>query len=227
MVFLFLGIGVFAFEHKYEEMGVGTFLFTVLNLNIARALNVQIVSWWVNRSRSEKSKIPSTHKLVMWVAGLRGAMAYALAMESSKNPIFTDPAAGRWAGNVMLLVTLLYSLFTILGVSSFLNPIMTKCEVTRASAESAPVEDRNATEAALISSIEEQEREKKCCTRLKARLSRFDKYIFSPLFVKDSYKVNNMDGRLEDPNKKLKDDIDFAISRTHRSNSLIIKTKDK
>lgn len=59
MVFLFLGIGVFAFDHKYEEMGLGTFIFTVINLNIARALNVQIVSWWVNRSRSEKSKIPN------------------------------------------------------------------------------------------------------------------------------------------------------------------------
>jgi sodium/hydrogen exchanger 8 len=39
-VFLFLGIGVFAFEHKYEEMGVGTFVLTIFNLNIARALNV-------------------------------------------------------------------------------------------------------------------------------------------------------------------------------------------
>jgi len=59
MVFLFLGIGVFAFDHKYEEMGLSTFLWTIVNLNIARALNVQIVSWWVNRSRSAKSKIPN------------------------------------------------------------------------------------------------------------------------------------------------------------------------
>jgi NhaP-type Na+/H+ or K+/H+ antiporter len=119
----------------------------------------------------------------MWVAGLRGAMAYALAMESSKNPIFTDPKAGRWAGNVMLLVTLLYSLFTILGVSSVLNPIMVKCEVTRAAAESSSSTERNETEQDLMDSIAQQEREKKCCTRFKAKLSRFDKYIFSPLFI--------------------------------------------
>lgn len=28
------------------------------------------------------------------------------------------------------MTTLVYSLFTILGISSFLHPIMTKCEVT-------------------------------------------------------------------------------------------------
>jgi NhaP-type Na+/H+ or K+/H+ antiporter len=58
----------------------------------------------------------------MWVAGLRGAMAYALALDSSKE--------GE-AGKVMLIVTLLYSLFTILGVSSVLYPIMNICEVTQ------------------------------------------------------------------------------------------------
>ena len=61
----------------------------------------------------------------MWVAGLRGAMAYALALES----ITEMPEAGR----VMLLVTLIYSLFTILGISSVLYPIMTYCQVTGAS----------------------------------------------------------------------------------------------
>lgn len=66
----------------------------------------------------------------MWVAGLRGAMAYALAMESRSNPMFTH-ADGSNAGSVMLLVTLLYALFTILGISSVLNPIMNYCEVTR------------------------------------------------------------------------------------------------
>ena len=86
----------------------------------------------------------------MWAAGLRGAMAYALAMESSKNPIFTDPEAGRWAGNVMLLVTLLYSLFTILGISSFLNPIMKKCEVIRGQAPEEDTIERDETEAAII-----------------------------------------------------------------------------
>ena len=66
----------------------------------------------------------------MWIAGLRGAMAYALALESTENKIFNDPENNKHSGDVMLVVTIIYSLFTILGVSSFLNPIMNKCEVT-------------------------------------------------------------------------------------------------
>ena len=57
MVFLFLGVGVFAFDHPYEQMGAGTFILAVLNLNIARFLNISIVTWLVNRSRSESTKI--------------------------------------------------------------------------------------------------------------------------------------------------------------------------
>lgn len=67
----------------------------------------------------------------MWVAGLRGAMAYALALNSTTEM----PESGR----VILLVTLVYALFTILGVSSVLHPIMTRCEVTQA-AKIAPAQ---------------------------------------------------------------------------------------
>jgi len=68
----------------------------------------------------------------MWVAGLRGAMAYALAMESSQNKIFNDPTNERYSGDVMLVVTIIYSLFTILGIGSCLHPVMSKCEVINA-----------------------------------------------------------------------------------------------
>lgn len=121
MVFLFLGMGMFAIDHSYKEMGVGTAVLALINLNIARALNIGIVTSLVNRSRSADSLITPKQKFVMWVAGLRGAMAYALALDSSKE--------GQ-AGKVMLIVTLLYSLYSILGVSSVLYPIMNYCEVT-------------------------------------------------------------------------------------------------
>lgn len=64
----------------------------------------------------------------MWVAGLRGAMAYALAISSVSRFSLQGPEA-KEAGQMILVVTLVYSLFTILGVSSVLHPIMTKCEV--------------------------------------------------------------------------------------------------
>lgn len=55
-VFLFLGIGFFTFNHPYKEMGIGTILVTLFNLNIARFLNIFTVSKIVNKYRSNKNK---------------------------------------------------------------------------------------------------------------------------------------------------------------------------
>ena len=52
MVFLFLGFGLFAFSHPYAETGASTIIVTIVNLNIARFVNVSVVSWLVNKSRS-------------------------------------------------------------------------------------------------------------------------------------------------------------------------------
>lgn len=65
-------------------MGVSTAIFALINLNMARGLNITIVTALVNRSRTLDTQITPKQKFVMWIAGLRGAMAYALALDSSK-----------------------------------------------------------------------------------------------------------------------------------------------
>lgn len=130
LVFLFLGVGVFTFKKKYSEVTVSTVLVSLVNLNLARCLNIWITSKLANRARSESSRIGRNQQFIMWIAGLRGAMAYALAMESAHSSIFNNPELGKFSGDVMLIVTIFVSLFTILGVSSFLNPIMNRCGVT-------------------------------------------------------------------------------------------------
>ena len=84
-------------------------------------------------------------------------MAYALAMESSHNKIFNDPSIGHHSGDVMLIVTILYSLYTILGVSSFLHPIMTRCGVVGGSSdkvEDPTIENKNNIEKELVREIQ-------------------------------------------------------------------------
>ena len=121
IVFLFLGIGLFAFNHPYEKMGWGLILTTFINLNIARFFNITVVSFLVNLSRKEH-KINRKLQTVMWLSGLRGAMAYALALKCA-----TDLEIGP----VILIVTLIYSFFTILGIGSILNPVLSKLGVKR------------------------------------------------------------------------------------------------
>jgi len=106
----------------------------------------------------------------MWVAGLRGAMAYALSMESIAD---YGPA-----GNIMLSLTLIYALITILVVGSMLNPILdrwtdgVKGGVKDAAPEVAAEGDDGA------------EPNKKCCSDFKRGLKSFDQKYFAPLFIR-------------------------------------------
>jgi NhaP-type Na+/H+ or K+/H+ antiporter len=57
IVFLYLGIGLFAFNTRYYETISWGFCFTtILNLNLARLLNIGIVTYLANLARKE-SKI--------------------------------------------------------------------------------------------------------------------------------------------------------------------------
>lgn len=80
MVFLFLGLGIFTFNLPFAAMGWTLFLSTILNLNVARFFNIWFVTFLVNRTRTENTKITRKTQFVMWFSGLRGAMAYALAL---------------------------------------------------------------------------------------------------------------------------------------------------
>lgn len=105
LVFLFLGIGLFAIKHPFEQMGWGLFITTILNLYFTRFLNVALCTWIANYSRTE-SKINKKTAFTIWFSGLRGAMAYALALSCAVD----FPGAGP----VILIDTLLFSFVTIL-----------------------------------------------------------------------------------------------------------------
>jgi hypothetical protein len=108
----------------------------------------------------------------MWFAGLRGAMAYALALEASVTMV---------AGPCILVTTLVYSLITVLGLGSVLHPVLTWADVKR----KKEVEDSS-------------DGTDNWSNRLKASLSYFDTEYFAPLFIKDSETVlDRNQGRTE------------------------------
>lgn len=61
---------------------------------------------------------------MIWLSGLRGAMALALALEARHNKALTN-------GHVILILTLLYSLISVLGIGSILGPIFVFLKVSR------------------------------------------------------------------------------------------------
>lgn len=168
IVFLFLGIGLFAFNHPYEKMGVGLAITTVLNLNFARFLNIVIVTSLVNWSRTENTKIPPKMQFIMWLSGLRGAMAYALALKC---------AVDLEIGPVILIDTLIYAFVTILGVSSILNPLLNKLDVKRKRA----VEGQEVPELALG---DDENAPMSYAKYFKLKVSAFNQNYIAPIFVK-------------------------------------------
>ena len=147
-------------------MGWGLVITTIINLNIARFLNILTVTSLVNCQRTE-TKISRKMQFVMWLSGLRGAMAYALALKCATDlPI----------GPVILIDTLIYSMITILGIGSILNPVLERMGVKQTD------EDASRNKAG---SSDSSNRPQNWCQRIKARIRYFDNDTFAPLFIKD------------------------------------------
>ncbi|RZC46693.1 hypothetical protein C5167_039646 [Papaver somniferum] len=71
-VFIYMGFDIAMEKHSWSH------LFIV----IARAVNVFSCGYLVNMVRPANRQIPSNHQKALWYSGLRGAMAFALALQS-------------------------------------------------------------------------------------------------------------------------------------------------
>ncbi|KAL0724411.1 hypothetical protein Bca4012_039010 [Brassica carinata] len=79
-VFIYMGFDIAMENHSWSH--VGFILFSILFIVIARAANVFGCGYLVNLARPAHRKIPMTHQKALWYSGLRGAMAFALALQS-------------------------------------------------------------------------------------------------------------------------------------------------
>lgn len=206
IVFLFIGIGMFGIDKPFEEIGALGIISICIALNIARALNIGIISALCNLTRKE-NKINKTFQFIMWVAGLRGAMAYALALES-----FSDYSTGK----VMLVITLIYSLFSVLFIGSFFTPLITYIGVEKS-------EEDLQTQIQMDESFyggDEKDRVINCGEKLKMKLARFNAQYFKPIFVVDKNERENIADALDSqvshdqPNRKSDSEI-FKGSQAH------------
>lgn len=100
----------------------------------------------------------------------------------------------------MLSLTLIYALFTILGVGSILNPLLRKAGVTRMPEDEAEV------------AAPEIEGNKNCCQNFKKWLVNFNKTKFGPVFIKDDLKNRNDVARLDGDAHE--DNTNFKVNQT-------------
>eukprot|EP01124_Arcella_intermedia_P007623 TRINITY_DN1469_c0_g1_i5.p1 TRINITY_DN1469_c0_g1~~TRINITY_DN1469_c0_g1_i5.p1 ORF type:complete len:362 (-),score=70.36 TRINITY_DN1469_c0_g1_i5:75-1049(-) len=136
-IFTLLGVQIFMFDWKYYNWPmIGMTIFACL----ASRLFIVPFSLFLNFFRSPENKITFKMQLIMWWAGLRGAVAYSLAVGiqsyqsfSHSNLTETDLVGGeemeQLAYEEMVTTTHSIVIFTILCLGCTTAPLLKKVEL--------------------------------------------------------------------------------------------------
>ncbi|PWA45600.1 sodium/hydrogen exchanger 6 [Artemisia annua] len=79
-VFIYMGFDIAMEQHSWSHLGF--IFFSIIFIGLARAANVFTCAYLLNLVRPAQRQIPVTHQKALWYSGLRGAMAFALALQS-------------------------------------------------------------------------------------------------------------------------------------------------
>lgn len=126
--FIFIQVGInMAFEMTDIDMGLVTL--TIVLCSLCRALSTFGLSFLHNLSRTRASEtfIPKSNQVVMWHAGLRGAIAFAVAFD------FSNDNGNR---SLVISTTCFVILFTVLVQGG-----TTQCVLTMSGVETGVVPD--------------------------------------------------------------------------------------
>ena len=107
-IFGYLGIAVFSFDHYLH---FGLIFWSIVLILVGRAANIFPLAAVMNTQR--EVKISPQHQIIMWFSGLRGAIAFALALKL--------PLASR---TILVTTTLVIVLFTILVLGGGTLPLL-------------------------------------------------------------------------------------------------------
>eukprot|EP00163_Fabomonas_tropica_P002390 TRINITY_DN11813_c0_g1_i1.p1 TRINITY_DN11813_c0_g1~~TRINITY_DN11813_c0_g1_i1.p1 ORF type:complete len:525 (+),score=120.68 TRINITY_DN11813_c0_g1_i1:55-1629(+) len=117
-IFLYLGLSLTSVSHHF---GVYLAIATIALMLLARAMHVVPLTALVNCFRSPNNKklppIPKSHTFVLWFAGLRGAIAFALAFSLKGSLSPSDYEA-------ILSATLIIVMFTVIVFGNFVAPLL-------------------------------------------------------------------------------------------------------
>lgn len=109
-VFVYMGLAVFSFRQDFEHWA--TYIVGVLAMLGARAANVYPIACCINRHRRTGRHIPNGFQHICWFSGLRGAIAFALALKARMDYDTRDAKGTPGAGRAIFTMTLATVLFT-------------------------------------------------------------------------------------------------------------------
>jgi len=112
-VFIYLGLAIFAFDPLKQEYDIGLITMSIPIILIARAANIFPLSMIINMTRPKKHRINCNSQIMLWFAGLRGAIAFTLALD------VPTPAKSELFSTTVIII-----LFTVLIFGGVTVPIL-------------------------------------------------------------------------------------------------------
>ncbi|CAM0951948.1 unnamed protein product [Alopecurus aequalis] len=79
-IFIYMGFDIAMERQSWSH--IGFIFFSIVFILVARAANVFSCAYILNLARPPHSQIPRQYQQALWYSGLRGAMAFALALQS-------------------------------------------------------------------------------------------------------------------------------------------------
>ncbi|KAL6656230.1 hypothetical protein ACP70R_007056 [Stipagrostis hirtigluma subsp. patula] len=79
-IFIYMGFDIAMERQSWSH--IGFIFFSIIFILVARAANVFSCAYILNLARPPQCQIPRQYQLALWYSGLRGAMAFALALQS-------------------------------------------------------------------------------------------------------------------------------------------------
>jgi sodium/hydrogen exchanger 8 len=131
LVFIALGMAVPLYPHQWEW---GWFFISTLICLAARAFNVYPVCFVCNLWRSKSKQISHRIQFVLWMSGLRGAIAFALSFDARLDPFFFPGNDGK----AIFSATVFIVFFTIFVIGSPTAKILMKLDVLQGAESSDP-----------------------------------------------------------------------------------------
>eukprot|EP00899_Mesostigma_viride_P028374 jgi/Mesvir1/8721/Mv02650-RA.1 len=119
-VFIYMGGALFLQDQAWRA--VPWALLALFSVLIARCINVFPACWVVNRFRAPDQRIPLKFQKAVWFSGLRGAIAFSLGVQASKQ-------LPDGHGKIMLTSTMYIIFFTVLITGGALPAALDRLEI--------------------------------------------------------------------------------------------------
>ncbi|GAB4850639.1 Sodium/hydrogen exchanger 6 [Ancistrocladus abbreviatus] len=179
-IFIYMGLDIVMEQHSWSH--VGFIFFSIIFIGLARAANVFSCGYLVNLARPLHRKIPMKHQKALWYR-LRGAMAFALALQS-----LHDLPEGH--GQTIFTATTAIVVLTVLLIGGSTGTMLEALDVV---GDSHDVDGFDRNNGYMVTSQDEEE---PSGNRLKMRLKEFqrstpsftalDRNYLTPFFTSQS-----------------------------------------